>query len=305
MENVLSITNAVPNDLFESLDVSESTRREYRFYSQQFITFLTGRQFSVDSFLEYKRYLASRNDLSVSSKNKYLTTARILLKELNRRGLVPIDITHNIKTFTQTKKHKRMGLDDKEISELMKEVNQLPTTPKNTRLKAILGLLIFQGMRQCEIVRLDVNDIDLVNNLLFVRGKGQDDKEPIDLHPETTKVLREYLKMNRISSGAVFVSWSNNNKNQRMTTKSLRGIVKDTLMALEIPKTVHGFRHHFTTTLLKAYGGDLLSVARYTRHKSLEMLQVYDDSIKAKADLPRFYRAFDDINFVAKSCSDL
>lgn len=142
-----------------------------------------------------------------------------------------------------------------------------------------------------------MNDIDLVNNFFFVRGKGQDDKEPIDLHPETTKALREYLKMNRISSGAVFVSWSNNNKNKRMTTKSLRGIVKGTLGALEIDKTTHGFRHFFTITLLKAYGGDLLSVARYTRHKSLEMLKVYDDSIKAKADLPRFYKAFEDVSF--------
>ena len=66
---------------------------------------------------------------------------------------------------------------------------------------------------------------------------------------------------------------------------------------LDISKTVHGFRHYFTTTLLKAYKGDLLGVARYTRHKSIEMLQVYDVSIKQKADLPRYYKAFEEVKF--------
>jgi hypothetical protein len=44
--------------------------------------------------------------------------------------------------------------------------------------------------------------------------------------------------------------------------------------------------------MVKHYGGDLLTVAHYTRHRSLEMLQVYNDAINAEADLPRYYDAF-------------
>jgi len=72
-------------------------------------------------------------------------------------------------------------------------------------------------------------------------------------------------------------------------------IIKDVLIKLDINKSVHGFRHFFTTKLLKAYRGDLLEVARHTRHKSLEMLKVYNDSIKDKIDLSRYYSAFSDI----------
>ena len=43
--------------------------------------------------------------------------------------------------------------------------------------------------------------------------------------------------------------------------------------------------------------GDLLEVARYTRHKTLEMLTVYNDNIKQKADLPRYYKAFGEVKF--------
>lgn len=297
--NVLLVNDVETNieQIFDLLDVSKATRVEYKYFTKLFISFVRDKGFNHNSFLEYKRYLSERTDFSISTKNKHLVTARILLKGLNRVGTLPVDITHNIKTFTQSKKHKRTGLNKEEIDLIMNRVNTLAHSPKNTRLKAILGLLILQGLRQCEIVRLDVRDMDLINRTAFVRGKGQDDKELIDLHPETGKALSDYLKTNKIADGAVFVSWSNNNKNQRITTNALRQIVKDTLKTLKIYKTVHGFRHYFTTTLLKAYGGDLLSVARFTRHKNLEMLQVYDDSIKQSADLPRYYRAFEKVRF--------
>ncbi len=40
-----------------------------------------------------------------------------------------------------------------------------------------------------------------------------------------------------------------------------------------------------------------MEVAQYTRHKNLEMLQVYNDNIKKEADLPRFYKAFSGVKF--------
>ena len=73
--------------------------------------------------------------------------------------------------------------------------------------------------------------------------------------------------------------------------------MKQILKELGIEKTTHGFRHFFTTTLIKTYKGDLLEVAQYTRHKGLEMLQVYNDNIKKEADLPRFYKAFKGVSF--------
>jgi integrase/recombinase XerC len=96
----------------------------------------------------------------------------------------------------------------------------------------------------------------------------------------------------------LFVGYTNNSK--RLTTGGLRVIVDRVLKSRGICKTVHGFRHYFTTKLIEAYGGDLLIVAQYTRHRSLEMLQVYNDGIKRQADLPRFYQTFGGIKFGAE-----
>lgn len=282
--------------IFNSLDVTDTTRGDYKARINLFLDFIGESGFDRDSFLNYKRQLAKRTDFTVSTKNKYLAAARVFLKELNRQGLLPTDITQNIKGFRQSKKHKKDGLNEQEMGLLVENLRRLDNTAQNNRLKAIVGLLALQGLRQVEIIRLDVSDIDLVAKVAFVHGKGRDDKEPVDLHPETVKLLKNYLTSNQVKSGALFQSQSNNSKNKRLTTRGLRQIITSVLLELGIEKSTHGFRHYFTTKMIKSYKGDLLEVAGYTRHKSLEMLQVYFDKVKREADLPRYYAAFDGVN---------
>lgn len=283
--------------VFDVLDISDTTRTDYKYRIGSFISFIKENRLHHNSFLEYKRFLVERTDMAVATKNKYLATARVFLKELNRNGLLPTDITQNIKMFNQSKKHKKDGLNDSEVSVLIDKLRELEQTTKNTRIKAIFSLLALQGLRQIEIVRLDVPDIDFIAQQAHIRGKGRDDKEIIDLHPETVRTLKDYLKSNNIADGALFQSQSNNSKNKRLTTRAIRLLVKDTLNSLGIDKSTHGFRHYFTTKLIKTYKGDLLEVAQYTRHKSLEMLQVYNDRIKKESDLPRYYETFTGVTF--------
>src|SRR6266540_5049294 len=159
---------AIPNiaqaasSVFDSLDVAESTRVEYKWRIQAFFKFLGGEPLTVQTYLDYKRCLRSRTDLSVSTKNKYLVAAGIFLRELTRRGLIPMDITLNIHQFQQSKKHKQDGLNDQEMGELAAWLRELAPTPASARLKAIICLLALQGLRQVGICRLDVADLDLV-----------------------------------------------------------------------------------------------------------------------------------------------
>ena len=64
---------------------------------------------------------------------------------------------------------------------------------------------------------------------------------------------------------------------------------------LEIAGSVHGFRHFFITKLIKSYKGELLMVSKYSRHRSIQMLEVYNDEIIREQDLPRFYEVFKEI----------
>ena len=162
--------------VFDLLDVKETTRADYKARIGLFITHTQTHGINRNSFLEFKRELAGRADLSVATKNKYLTCSRVFLKELNRIGKLPADITQNIKNFTQSKKHKRDGLNDEEITALTDKMRTLPATPTTARLKAILALLTLQGLRQIEVIRLDVRDLDFVAQTALYRARGRTTK---------------------------------------------------------------------------------------------------------------------------------
>ena len=285
---------------FDLLPVNETTRADYKARIGLYVDYINQHGLNRNTLLDYRRYLDSRTDYSVSTKNKYFTSAKRYTGVLHTAGLLPVDITKDIsgkdlKGFKQNKKHKKDGLTNAEVQRLSEYLQALEPTPANYRLKAMLALFMYQGLRQIEVTRLDVTDIDLKNAKAYIRGKGRDDKEPIALHPYTAQALADYLKASGKKSGALFTSNSNNSYNQRMTTRGLRKVITGVLDNLGIDNSVHGFRHYFTTTMVKHYKGDLLTVAHYTRHKNLEMLQVYNDAINAQADLPRYYKAFEGV----------
>lgn len=281
--------------VFDVLDVSENTRKEYSVRIKHFIQYTKVHGINYNTYLEYKRFLGGIDTFSIATKNKYLIAAKVFLDGLYRLQLIPIKITDNIRGFSQSKLHKKDGLNDEAITKIQNYCSTLEPTLTNLRLKSILSLLIFQGLRQIEIIRLNVTDIDLKNKAAYIIGKGRDDKERIHLHPTTVKVLKTYLSRYRFREGALFRSESNSSYGSRLTTKSIREIIKQVLTTLEIDGSTHGFRHFFITKLIKSYKGELLTVSKYSRHRSIQMLEVYNDEVIREQDLPRFYDVFNDI----------
>lgn len=282
----------IVRQVFDTLDVSETTRREYAVRIRHFLRFTDTHGLNRNSYLEYKRYLQSCEMFSVSTKNKYLISAKVFLDGLYRVRLIPQKITDGVKGF---RLHKKDGLTDEDIGKLQLYCSALEPTRANLRLRAIIALFLFQGLRQIEVVKLNVEDISFRDKVALIRGKGRDDKEPVYLHPSTVKVLREYLRLYRCREGALFRSDSNHCRGGRLTTKSVREIIKRTFHTLQIDGSAHGFRDYFITKLIKSYKGELLTVSKYSRHRSIQMLEVYNDEVIRQEDLPRYYSVFKDI----------
>lgn len=223
--------------------------------------------------------------------------ARVFLKEMHRQGLIPTDITHNVKAFKQSKQHKKRGLNDIEVKRLTAWLCELPSSAESDRLKAIFSLLLLQGMRLIEVCRLDVEDLDLDNDRLFVWGKGRDDKDPVPLLPQSVSNLRQYLRSNGLKEGAFFRSNSHSQMGKRLSTRGLREIISVIFSMLNINKTAHGTRHFYTSQLLKHMPGELLDVAQFTRHRSIEMLREYDNRNKQDFALDKVISAFAGVSF--------
>lgn len=281
------------SNIFDTLDIAESTKQDYLARLPRFVRFVERNGIDRDLLLRYKQSLRDDVSLGVSAKNKLLTTARIALRELYRQGKFALDLSVGVKSFQQSNKHKVMGLNAEEVEKICQYLQALDSSFKNTRLKVIVALLLFQGLRQVEICRLDVKDVDLVNNRIYVVGKGKLDGEPIHLHNTTKKMLTQYLRQSQVKHGALFTHLNRQSSGQRLSTRGLRMIFQDLLKELKIERTTHGTRHFYTTELIKHFKSDLTTVAKFTRHANIEMLQVYNDEILNGAKYKELTEVFD------------
>ena len=291
---VINKSRARTETIFDEMDISETTKKDYSARVGLFLSYVGENGFQVNTYLNFKRYLARREDYTVATKNKYLATARVFLRELSRRGMLPLDVTYNVKQFRQSKRHRKVGLTDKEVQLMGAKLQYLPDTPRNSRLGALFSLLAFQGLRQIEIVRLDVEDVDLIRKIMFFSGKGMDDKEAVYLVPATTKALKKYMRMHKLTDGALFKSMGNR-KSEHISTMMIKREMGELFRELGIEKTVHGFRHFYVTELLKSM--DIRDVRKFSRHRSMEMLIIYDDEVAIKEKTRHVFRAFEKFTY--------
>ncbi|MCX6163499.1 MAG: site-specific integrase [Ignavibacteriae bacterium] len=268
-------------EIINGLDISEASRADYLYQINNFLGYVADKQIGSDTLLNYKRELQKILNLSVSTKNKYLTTAKVYLKELHRKGILPVDITVNVKQFKQTRKHKKFGLNENEVKKFLTVVEK----KCSTKDKAIFYLAALQGLREVEITRIEATDIDFDNGKLLILGKGRDDKEPVNLHPKTLQVLKEYIHINNFKTGRIF----------DLTERTLRNRYHRIADVLGIKSGMHGFRKNFVSQMIKILDGDLMEVMKYSRHNSLDMLVVYNDNIEHEKTLPKYYEGFNNL----------
>lgn len=279
--------------LFNSMDVGDQTRKDYLHGVKLFIDFSRQHEIDPDIFLKYKNYLHKQNHLTSSSKAKYMVPARLLLKEINRKGIIGFDPTQNIRGFSKGRKHKKEGLNLTEVMRYAQYVKKQPQDEPGSRLKALFCLCVYQGLRTVEIERLTVPDIDFEGERIFIWGKARDDKEPVELHPETLKNLRVYIQKNYILGGPLFPSRRDPRKS--LTRRQIRRIMTGPMKELGIEKSTHGFRHFFVTHMIKVYDGDLMKTMRRSRHQDIGMLEVYNDEKMSREEIQKFKKSFGQI----------
>ncbi len=155
---------------------------------------------------------------------------------------------------------------------------------------AILTLMITGGLRTIEVIRADVGNLGTVGDftVLYVQGKGRAEKtEYIKISPRVEKAVRVYLKARGAADEdqPLFTSLSNNSKGKRLSTRSIRGIVKARLKEAGYDSqrlTAHSLRHTAVTLSLLA-GKDITEVQQFARHANIATTMIYNHSLdKAK-----------------------
>lgn len=163
----------------------------------------------------------------------------------------------------------------KEIAEFLDSV--VPDRPITIRDRTILELLYATGIRNGELRRLTIGDLDLQDQKLYIdKAKGGKNKVvPIGewLVPFFSKYLNEVRSLFSFNgTNLLFPSKSG----KQITQANLRDMVKKYAVRMGTAKriTPHTFRHCLCTHLLKA-GLDIRYVQRVAGHADIKSTMAY------------------------------
>jgi integrase/recombinase XerC/integrase/recombinase XerD len=158
---------------------------------------------------------------------------------------------------------------------------------------ALLNLLIRTGLRTIEVIRADIGDIRQQGTeaLLWIQGKGQDAKDQfVILTDNTLRPIYEYLQARgaRDKDKPLYASISDRNNGTRLTTRSVRRIVKERLRSIGIDSerlTAHSLRHTTITLSLEA-GATIQEAQALGRHANINTTLIYAHNIDRLKNAP-------------------
>ncbi len=156
------------------------------------------------------------------------------------------------------------------------EVSRFWSSFRTSRDLAIVGLMVLHGLRSCEVLALNREDIQFPDSQIRVSGKGKKIRM-LPLDRDSVKLLDHYLCLERPphSGQALFVCLKGPSRGNRMTSAGLRSLFRHHRQTTGVTKAnPHRFRHTFAADMLRA-GVSLPALMQLMGHAQIQTTMVY------------------------------
>lgn len=276
---------------------SAHTVRAYRREIGDFVAYLAdtkGEDAAISGVkhLEIRAYLGHlyARGLGKASAARALAAVRSWFKWLAKEHRVPQNPAVLVST-PKLPKHLPRVPSMEEVNGLLNSVapaerargEEVAVWPERDRM--ILELLYGCGIRNSELVGIDLPDIQWSNEAILVRGKGRKQRF-VPLGDEAGSAIRAYLpqraarlekagKAGLIPDGPLVTNLRMRGP-VRLTTRSVGRLVKQIALSRGLPADVHPhtLRHAFGTHMLEE-GADLRAIQEMLGHERLSTTQRY------------------------------
>lgn len=258
---------------------SPHTIKAYRTDLAQFSEYVGPQGWSDIDHVLIRGYLANlyERGLSKTSVARSLAALRSLYRWLAQEGEVQQNPAALVATPKLPKKLPRVPTIEEVNTVLDSEMPECSAFGE--RDQVILELLYGCGIRNSELIGINLDDIRWSNGMILVRGKGR--KERYVPFGESAKTaVQAYLaarqrvlgETKRTTERALLV----NLRGARLTTRSVGRIVKQIAVARGLSPDVHPhtLRHAFGTHMLEE-GADLRAIQEMLGHERLSTTQRY------------------------------
>ena len=266
--------------------VAANTLASYRRDLGRYLDFLGARGITqvtdidaatISAFLAYLREGDEEHPaLSSTSAARAVVAVRGLHKFLLRDGLVDVDVAREVKPPAAPRRlPKAIAIDD---VERLLDAAGYEKTPLSIRDRALLELLYGTGARISEAVGLAVDDLDLADRTVLLRGKGGKQRR-VPVGSFAAKAVDAYLVQvrpalaaNGRGTPAVFLNARGGPLSRQSAWTILRTAAERAGLSDGI--SPHTLRHSFATHLMEG-GADVRVVQELLGHSSVTTTQIY------------------------------
>ena len=282
-DHSLQARAALTSELFTRftayIDGSARTVETYSRAIRQFKTWIQAQ--GIDrpdraDVLRYKEHL--RSHCKPTTVQNYIIAIRQFFKWAAQEGIYE-NIAEHVKGAKLDREHKKDALTTAQIRDIAASIDR--ETLQGKRDYAILTLTVTCGLRTIELQRANIEDLRTLgdNSVLYIQGKGREEKtDYVKLPQVVEKAIRAYLKDRAAGQKApLFASTSDRNNGDRMTTRSLSRLIKNSFINAGYDSdrlTAHSLRHT-AGTLNLLNGGTLEETQQLLRHSKIDTTMIY------------------------------
>ncbi len=233
---------------------------------------------TVRDVADFREHLARVRRQQVSTVNRALVSIRRLLGHMAKSGDLSCNPAESVKELRRMPTVPQ-GLQPSQVRKIMREV-ELRGDKRGT---AILGLMLYGGLRVSDVVGLQLNDLEInprSGRAICRHGKGNKQRI-VPLPVEARRALTDYLECRPPSdSQAIFLGERGN-----LTDDGVRAVCLKYSAITGVKFTPHTLRHTFAHSFLAQTNNDLVALAQILGHESLNTTSIY--AKRSQDDLQR------------------
>jgi len=268
-------------------NASAHTIKAYTGDLDNFAAYIGSRGWKTIDHIAIRGFLSHLYDkgLSKTSVARSLAAVRSLYRWLAQEGVVEQNPAKLVSTPRLAKKLPRVPTIEEMNFVLDGKMPEVASFPERDRL--MLELLYGCGIRNSELVGINLDDISMSNEAILIRGKGKKERYVpfggsalaalsvyLPWRQQLLATLNNTLKKPSPAKGvpALLV----NQRGGRLTTRSVGRIIKRIAVAKGLSPEVHPhtLRHAFGTHMLEE-GADLRAIQELLGHERLATTQRY------------------------------